>query len=105
MAREDIVFGNLQLFNLEKFIRWESPPTGWVILNTNGASKGNRGPASGGGLLRDYKGKMMKGFMEKFGIYTSPKAELMALRRGLPIAKELNIKQLILLVDSQLVVQ
>ena len=48
---------------------------------------------------------MTKGLMEKYGICTSPKAELKALKSGLLIAKELNIKQLIILMDSQLVFQ
>ena len=39
----------------ETLIRWEAPPEGWALLNTDGASKGNPGIVSGGGVLRGYQ--------------------------------------------------
>jgi len=37
-------------------VRWEIPPAGWHILNTDGSSKGNPRPAGDGGVLRGDKG-------------------------------------------------
>ena len=36
----------------ETVVRWEGPPPNWVILNTDGAPKGNPGPAGRGGVIR-----------------------------------------------------
>jgi len=47
---------------------------GWVMLNTDGASTRNPGLASGGGLLRDYKCEMIKGFIEKIRSLYVPKS-------------------------------
>jgi len=35
--------------NTEELVRWEAPPGGWVVLNIDGATKGNPGLAGGGG--------------------------------------------------------
>ncbi|XP_061339568.1 uncharacterized protein LOC133286197 [Gastrolobium bilobum] len=40
-----------------EMIRWIPPEDGWIKLNTNGASKGNPGIASCGGLLRGPDGR------------------------------------------------
>ena len=36
----------------DTLVAWSAPPPGWVILNTDGASKGNPGPAGRGGVIR-----------------------------------------------------
>ena len=66
---------------------WEAPPPSWATLNTDGASKGNPGPA-GGGVIRGHRGEWICGFVENMGICTSTKAKLKAVLRGLLIAKE-----------------
>jgi len=42
---------------VERLIGWSYPPDGWVKLNTGGASRGNRGLATAGGVLRDENGE------------------------------------------------
>ncbi|KAJ8420951.1 hypothetical protein Cgig2_010780 [Carnegiea gigantea] len=61
---------------IEQLVRWESPPGGWVALNSDGAAKGNPGLAAAGGVLRDHKGKWLMGFTENLGRCTSMKAEI-----------------------------
>jgi len=41
----------------EILICWDAPPADWMVLNTDGTSKGNRGKAGGGGLIRGDKGE------------------------------------------------
>ena len=39
-----------------ELVRWETLPRGWVVLNTDGAAKGNPGPAAKGGVIRGDRG-------------------------------------------------
>jgi len=43
--------GRLEITNLDRLVCWEVPPSGWVLLNTDGAAKGNPATASSGGSL------------------------------------------------------
>ncbi|KAJ8428422.1 LOW QUALITY PROTEIN: hypothetical protein Cgig2_003124 [Carnegiea gigantea] len=52
---------------MELCVRWESPREGWVLLNTDGAVKGNPGPAACGGILRNDSGEWLAGFTEALG--------------------------------------
>ncbi|GJS34621.1 ALA-interacting subunit 3-like protein [Tanacetum coccineum] len=51
----------------EVFVRWVAPPLDWVLLNTDGASRGNLGEAGGGGILRDSRGCFIRAFAENYG--------------------------------------
>lgn len=62
----------------KELVRWEAPPEGWVTLNTDGAAKGNLGPAEAGGVLRDEKGGWRGGFSENLGRCLAVKAEIRA---------------------------
>jgi len=72
---------------LSIMVSWSAPPPGWVLVNTDGASKGNPGPAGGSGVIRGERGEWIVGFMEKMGVCTSTKAELKAVYRELRLAK------------------
>lgn len=76
----------------------DSPPPpsldGWIMLNTDGAAKGNPGPAVGGGIFRGTRGEWLYGFAENMGCCTSVKAELKAVFQGLRIACDRGIKKL-----------
>jgi len=76
-----------------------------VVLNTDGASKGNPGKAGGGGVIRGNTGEWIRGFGESMGSCTVMKAEIKAVLRGLKIAKSLDIQQLRVQVDSSTLVR
>ncbi|KAL0293653.1 UNVERIFIED_CONTAM: putative ribonuclease H protein, partial [Sesamum radiatum] len=48
-------------------VYWNKPPDNWLKLNTDGAAKGNPGPAGAGGLLRDHFGRIIFAFQEPLG--------------------------------------
>ncbi|KAL2902408.1 hypothetical protein RDABS01_027490 [Bienertia sinuspersici] len=85
----------------ELYIRWTPPPYGWIALNTDGASKGCPGPAGAGGILRDYTGKCLRYFSANLGVCTAMRAELMALKKGLLLAREYDVKYLDVRMDNQ----
>jgi len=89
-----------QLNYSQALVRWEAVPGGWYILNTDGASKGNPGPARGGGVLRDDKGDWKWGFTMNMGHCSSMKAELKAVLKGLQVAKERGVQKLWIKSDS-----
>ena len=49
-------------------VKWNNPIEEWFKLNTNGASRGNPSKAGGGGLIRDYNGRWIKGFRDSLGM-------------------------------------
>ena len=52
----------------EILVGWESPPDGWVVLNTDGEARDNPGPAGGDGVLQGCRGEWICGFTEGMGI-------------------------------------
>lgn len=89
---------------IERMIAWEPPCEGWTKLNTDGASRGNPGMATAGGVLRDHTGCWRGGFSLNIGICSAPLAELWGVYYGLYIAWERRITRLEVEVDSKLVV-
>ena len=87
-----------------KQVRWEKPCTGWLKLNTDGASMGNTGLAGGGGLLRDKNGSWVGGFARKIGTTSSFTAELWALRDGLLLCRQRNAQAVAVEVDASAIV-
>ena len=71
-----------------KIISWHPPQPSFVTLNTDGSSKYNIGKAEGGGVLRDSKGRWIKGFSIHIGIALNNIAEIWAVRYGLKMAWE-----------------
>nr|GEU97029.1 polynucleotidyl transferase, ribonuclease H-like superfamily protein [Tanacetum cinerariifolium] len=80
----------------EFLISWVAPPVSWVVLNTDGASRGNPGDAGGGGILRDAQGYFICAFAENYGICTMMSAEILALLQGILMARDARIKKLII---------
>ena len=73
-------------------------------MNIDGASKGNLGIATGGGVLRGDHGEWLQGFTENFGICTPVKAKLKAVVCGLRMVRELGFQKIWLQADSMIIV-
>ncbi|XP_015936169.1 uncharacterized protein LOC107462117 [Arachis duranensis] len=89
---------------IETNICWECPPEDWMKVNTDGAAKGNPGMAGCGGLIRNYQGRWIAGFVANIGYCTAYYAELWGVYYGLKTAWELGMRKIILEVDSKAVV-
>ena len=73
-------------------------------MNADGASFGNLGKASGGGLIHDHHGSWVKGYMRHIGFTSSTAIEFWALKDGLMLASQLDITQLLVELDAKVVV-
>ncbi len=76
-----------------------------LILQFDGGSRGNPGPAGIGLTLRTPEGRLIYELGEFIGRHTNNVAEYTALLRGLEMACELGVGQLIIRADSELVVR
>ena len=81
-----------------------APLDNWFKLNSNGSSMGNLGRAGKGGLTRNSKGEWVSGYARAIGYTTSVMAELWALRDGINLCIDLNLKNVIIELDAKLVV-
>ena len=89
----------------EVLIRWKFPNPGWVKLNSDGASHGNPGQATAGGVVRNEHGDWLTGFAANLGIATASVAELWRVIHGLDIASERGYRRIHVEVDSQIVIK
>ncbi|CAA7025020.1 unnamed protein product [Microthlaspi erraticum] len=89
---------------VERQIAWVPPESGWWKMNTDGASRGNPGLATAGGVLRGANGEWICGFALNIGICSAPLAELWGVYYGLLMAWERRVQRLVLEVDSEIVV-
>jgi len=86
-----------------RWCEWTKPEFGWTKLNTDGSI--NRDVASFGGLLRDYRGEPMCGFVSKVPQGDVFLVELWAIWRGLVLCGGLGIKAIWVESDSMSVVK
>ncbi|XP_061354128.1 uncharacterized protein LOC133298795 [Gastrolobium bilobum] len=83
-------------------VSWTFPEVGFVKVNTDGASCGNPGVATCGGVIRNSQGIWLNGFAYKLGFCSSFKAELWGILRGLEMAWSKGYRKIILESDSLL---
>lgn len=76
-----------------------------IILYTDGASRGNPGPAAIGAVLKDCKGKLLGTISETIGQATNNQAEYQAVIAALKQALRLGAQRVELRADSELVVR
>lgn len=74
-----------------------------VVIYTDGASKGNPGPAGAGGVILTPAGETIEEFREYLGRTTNNVAEYEAVRIGLVRALALGARRVTLRLDSELV--
>jgi ribonuclease HI len=87
-----------------KEIIWQPPVVSWIKCNIDGASSGNPGIASCGGIFRDSDAEFLFAFAEPLGMASSYFAELSGALRAIEIAFANNWTNLWLESDSSLVV-
>jgi ribonuclease HI len=75
-----------------------------LIINTDGLSKNNPGPAAIGAILKDTCGKIVATISQAIGVATNNEAEYRAIVTALEKALKLGAKQIELRSDSELVV-
>lgn len=76
-----------------------------LIINTDGGSRGNPGPAGIGVVFSDEDGKIIAKFMEYIGEATNNIAEYRALILALEKAKDFEADEIECRLDSELVVK
>jgi ribonuclease HI len=76
-----------------------------VVIFTDGASRGNPGPASLGVVITDKTGEVLVEISKKLGDQTNNYAEYMAVIEGLLAAAEGGAKKVVVKADSQLMVR
>jgi hypothetical protein len=106
-------FSFLKLFNISihhprapflKEVLWHPPLMNWYKCNIDGASNGNPGNASCGGIFRNFASDFIYGFAEPIGIASSFVAEICGAMRAIEIVFQNNWTHLWLESDSSLVV-
>jgi ribonuclease HI len=80
------------------------PEDAW-ILNTDGAARGNPGPAGAGAVLRNAAGEIAAEIGKPLGVATNNEAEYMGLIVGLEAALEQKCQFISIRLDSELVVR
>ena len=76
-----------------------------LIVYTDGASRGNPGPAAIGVVIRDEQGRVIAKISEAIGRTTNNRAEYFALISGLEEALRLGAERVDLRMDSELIVR
>ncbi|KAG8382401.1 hypothetical protein BUALT_Bualt05G0073500 [Buddleja alternifolia] len=84
---------------------WNSPPKGWVKLNTDGSFWSTTNRATAGGLLRNDMGHWLWGFSRNLGQNSITLAELTGIRDGLNIAWEHRVEKIIIESDSEVAIK
>jgi ribonuclease HI len=90
--------------SLLKEVLWQPPLLNWYKCNVDGASNGNPGKASCGGIFRDSASDFIHAFAEPLGIASSYFAELSGAMRAIEVAFQHGWHNLWLEIDSSLVV-
>jgi ribonuclease HI len=76
-----------------------------VIAYTDGASRGNPGPASLGVFITDVDGKVVSEIREKLGIQTNNFAEYSAMIKALATCKDASVEEIHLRADSEFMIK
>jgi ribonuclease HI len=75
-----------------------------VIIHTDGAARGNPGPAAIGATIKDAKGNLMDSISRRIGLTTNNQAEYRSIIAALEKTINLGARYVVLYSDSELVV-
>lgn len=95
----------MQKTTTTKKILWSFPDPGTSALNTDGCPKGNPGPASIIGIIRDDRGVWICGYDGKIPDTTSLEAELWSIFKRLSLVRDRRIPRLMVETDSQVAIE
>jgi ribonuclease HI len=76
-----------------------------IIVNVDGGSRGNPGPAAIAAVVSDENGEVLTDSAETIGIASNNVAEYKALLLGIELARELGAEAVDLIGDSELIVK
>ena len=76
-----------------------------MVINADGAARGNPGPAAIGATIKDEQGRLIARISQRIGIATNNRAEYRAVIAALKEAIRLGAKKVDISIDSQLVVR
>ena len=76
-----------------------------VIICTDGAARGNPGPAAIGATIKDEKGNLLASISHRIGVTTNNQAEYRAIIAALEKAAEIGARHVQIKSDSELVVR
>ena len=86
--------------------KWEAPVDGWVKINSDGAVHKGGSKVGGGAVLRDHNGAFLAGVCHHFPHIVEPEAaEILACKRALQVAEEINVQNVHLKLDCLPVLQ
>lgn len=80
-------------------------PAGRLVIHTDGASRGNPGPAAIGATIKDERGRLIASISQRIGKTTNNQAEYRAVIVALERALKLGARQVQIYSDSQLIVR
>jgi hypothetical protein len=83
---------------------WSPPPTGFIKINFDGASKGNPGPVGFGGIIENSEGEILNLTTSYLGENTNNAVELSSLLKGLKIALDNHYQWIIAEGYSQIII-
>ncbi|XP_020158792.1 uncharacterized protein [Aegilops tauschii subsp. strangulata] len=86
--------------------KWEPPEDGWIKVNSDGAVSRHGEKGGGGAVLRDHHGAVLAGGCHHFPLIADPEAvEVLACRRAVQMAVNLQVQRAHVELDSKAVVQ
>ena len=88
----------------EDLSKWKNN-LGFSSLSFDGASKGNPGIASAGGVIFDHKGIKQQEYAWGIGRETNNGTEWYALIKGLEVTREMGIEEMNVIRDSLIVIR
>jgi ribonuclease HI len=83
----------------------DSLKTDKLVINTDGAARGNPGPAAIGATLKDERGNLIARISRRIGVTTNNQAEYRAIVAALEKAVSLGARRVELRSDSELAVK